>query len=432
MSYSVKPGSGWGRIGEGLGKGLSEQFMPAFQQGRLAAGLRNLEETGKGLTPLQQFSRLAAIPGITPQMMQTYGDLLQKEGLRQGYANIAGEGEPGVGAPNIQEPGQLGVSKEPASLQRRGAAPEGMPTGDEEKSITRGHLRGESMPRQPWSQAKRARRIGELSKNMPGVGVEDILKIVDEEEKRWLQAGEFERGTDEYLQNKQEEAYDELDRQIKNKLQKSTIEDAFKELPGYTYEAMRRGLSNDIANNPDKPLAQIVDKWSTKALEIGRAGTQLDKLSKESRVLAGLLGSKNFKEKLKSYGDIYHSAGMEEDYFNKLKADFGLSPQAAASFAYPLSSKMKKITNIRPSGKYNWETASRQRANQVVQALDPNESILSIAHELKMKDPFFSENVFFEEMRNHMDKLTDRQQREVAEGPQTGRNWSDLWLGIGG
>lgn len=35
-------------------------------------------------------------------------------------------------------------------------------------------------------------------------------------------------------------------------------------------------------------------------------------------------------------------------------------------------------------------------------------------------------------MRNHMDKLTERQRREVAEGPQTGRSWADLWLGIGG
>lgn len=420
MSYSVKPGSGWGRIGEGLGKGLSEQFMPAFQQGRLAAGLRNLEETGKGLTPLQQFSRLAAIPGITPQMMQTYGELLQKEGLRQGYANIAGEGEPGAGAKDMQEPGQPITSREPASMQRRGTAPEGMVTGEGEKSITPGHLREASMPRQPWSQAKRARRLGELSKAMPGVSVDDLFKIVDEEEKRWLQAGEFERGTDEYLRNKQEEATDELDRQIKNKLQKTTLEDAFKELPGYTYEAMRRGLSNDIANNPDMPLAQIVDKWSTKALEIGRAGTQLDKLAKENRVIAGILGSKNYKEKLRAYGDIYRGAGMEEDYFNKLKSEFGLSPQAAASFAYPLTPKMREITQKKPKGKFNWETASRQRADEVVNALNPNESLLSIAHELKMKDPFFSENVFFEQMRNHMDKLTERQRREVAEGPQTG------------
>ena len=87
----VKQGDIFGRIGTGIGKGLSEQLPKEIERGRLASGLEKLGKQ-EGLTPFQQFSALASIPGVTPQMIQSGTDLLRQQA--RGQALSAGQGTP--------------------------------------------------------------------------------------------------------------------------------------------------------------------------------------------------------------------------------------------------------------------------------------------------------------------------------------------------
>lgn len=90
MATYIKQGDIFGRVGSGIGQGLAQQLPEEITRGRLAAGLQNLEGQ-QNLTPFQQFSRLAAIPGITPQMLQSGAELLRQQGISQGLRNVASQ-----------------------------------------------------------------------------------------------------------------------------------------------------------------------------------------------------------------------------------------------------------------------------------------------------------------------------------------------------
>lgn len=107
----------FGRIGTGLGQGLAQQLPQEIERGRLASGLKSLSDQ-QGLTPFQQFSALASIPGITPQMIQSGAELLKQQGIRNAYKRGGASGQefqeqnPQV-SPNLQSvqfgqlPGQM-------------------------------------------------------------------------------------------------------------------------------------------------------------------------------------------------------------------------------------------------------------------------------------------------------------------------------------
>lgn len=87
MAQYIKQAPLSARLGTGLAKGLAEQVPKEIERNRLASGLKSLEEQ-KGLTPFQQFSRLAAIPGITPQMLQSGSELLRQQARGQALADF--------------------------------------------------------------------------------------------------------------------------------------------------------------------------------------------------------------------------------------------------------------------------------------------------------------------------------------------------------
>ena len=87
MAQYIRNANIFGRVGTGIGQGLAESLPKEIERGRLQSGLQNLENQ-KGLSPFQQFSRLAAIPGITPQMIQSGSELLRQQGVGEGLKNV--------------------------------------------------------------------------------------------------------------------------------------------------------------------------------------------------------------------------------------------------------------------------------------------------------------------------------------------------------
>lgn len=123
MAQYISKGDLFGRIGTGLGQGIAEQLPKEVERGRLASGLSNLEQQ-QGLTPFQQFSRLASIPGITPQMIQSGSELLRQQGVGQGLRNNQGGPEStnnkpfqsATNTPSYTTLGNVGVSSQSKGL----------------------------------------------------------------------------------------------------------------------------------------------------------------------------------------------------------------------------------------------------------------------------------------------------------------------------
>lgn len=78
MVQEVKGRDVWGTVGKGFGQGLGDQLNKEIDRKRLSKGLETLGKQ-EGLTPFERFSQLSAIPGITPQMIQSGTELLRQE-----------------------------------------------------------------------------------------------------------------------------------------------------------------------------------------------------------------------------------------------------------------------------------------------------------------------------------------------------------------
>lgn len=78
MVQYISKGDIFGRIGSNIGQGLAEQIPKEVERNRLKQGLEELSQQ-KNLTPFQRFSGLISQPGITPQGIQTGGELLAQE-----------------------------------------------------------------------------------------------------------------------------------------------------------------------------------------------------------------------------------------------------------------------------------------------------------------------------------------------------------------
>lgn len=119
-------GNVFGRIGKGLGQGLSEQLPKEVERTRLASGLKKLSEKSKTekLSPLDIFTEAAGLPGITPQHLYTMAPILNQQIQKQNFLARGEQG--GAGSPNIEKPnlGTEGQNRHSASGVPNLAAPE--------------------------------------------------------------------------------------------------------------------------------------------------------------------------------------------------------------------------------------------------------------------------------------------------------------------
>ena len=82
-----------GRIGTGIGKGLAEQLPEEITRGRLSHGLQQIGNQ-PNQDPWQAFTQFASTPGVTPQMLQSGGELLKQRARGQSLANLQNQPKP--------------------------------------------------------------------------------------------------------------------------------------------------------------------------------------------------------------------------------------------------------------------------------------------------------------------------------------------------
>lgn len=442
MVQKIKQANIWGRVGSGLAQGMGLQIPKEMEQYRLAQGIKNLENQTEDLTPIEQYGRYASVPGITPQMLQSFGDLLktqnQGNAIRRSAGRMPGEQPPQAGGPQASPnmPPSGGINIIPITPMA-GGAPSPMPQGSsvsqqpspqaknasQEETrpqiLENNPLAEQYMPRGPWSPQQRQERMADYLDQ--GFLPDQASQLAADDERRYREEPETYEARNQLLTKRQQEARDALARNIETKLQK-TGEGTFKDLPGTVKNRLERGMERDLRLKPNSTLEDVADKWGEKAYRYTRAKNEVTKLAKTTGIENWIKGSENF-DKLKSLQKIFADSGSQEEYRSQLQSELNMSPQGSSSVAFEMSKPVNQyLSNFKPIpyGKKNadLDNQARKAAIEIERHLQKDDSLLAIAFELSRKQPQFDQKAFFNQLTSDMEdqSFNPRQREEIAEG----------------
>lgn len=438
MSYSVRPGNVFGRIGEGLGKGLAESIPKEAERYRLRQGLEELNQK-KGLTPAQKLATVGTLPGVSPTLMQGLANLYQMERIGAGYRDLAGKDDSVTDSTQSKD-GSTERGARPDSS--KSIAPkerilEGSESDDSRSMRTKSELDPSLQPRMPYTQKERDSRVAEVYDHFKDA--EFAKNYVDSEEKRYLAQPEFERQLQDYYDSVSQKFKTSLDKELYTDLQKQDKKDLYRDISGEDINDMTDLGIKEMAKNPGMKVDDLTRKISRKALEASKARTKVEEeigkwVSVSPEAFARALDGAREKVVI---GDNY------ERYYNLLKEKQGMSDHVAAQAAYPISKEMKETLNLVSEnpmkkgiapylGKYLKKNQEVEIARKVKDNIKENDSILKIMKLIRDKNEYFDFDIFLNEVRSGKNSFNERQSRELnhADFPVVG-NWGDIYYKMG-
>lgn len=416
MSYSVRPGSISGRIGSELGKGLAEQIPKEVERNRLSSGLEALSKE-KGLTPFQQLGKLATLPGVTPQLIQSGAELLRQEGRAGALKEKAGPGQALIDKANSAQ-GQ----------RTRGAS------GNTPSVTTAKGIEATTKPYIPKTFEQLQQRAGELLRDNPALFQGDDAKAMqaaqaeDSQNQAINQAYQGQRKGEQDVQTRIE---NELDKQHQT-LGANVPGNTFSDIQDKAIEAVKSGVTElQAAKKAGKELDDISKDY--KAIDtLGDWGVLSRSPSKNRSIL------KSLRYKFKERGDA-----ELENFANTMIAKNGLSPPKAYTVAFPVSDikelnnaimNLPKIDHVNfkkgyPEFAQNVSDKTLKIAPKIAATMGNDGSPLSIATELQARgyDPDVWMD-YVDKNRKNL-KLSERQAQELQHRDFT-NTLNDVWLFI--
>lgn len=427
-------GNAFGRIGKGLGQALSEQVPKEVERLRLASGLKKFEEQSSGLTPVQQFTRLAAIPGISPEHLYTIAPLLRQQATREeGISRIRSN----LNTPNEKENTQQTESALPLGNAGEAADKRALKT----LSATQSQLTPivQKSPQELFSEAALLSQQNPNTYPTPN----DAMPFVQAQEKTRIDNLNEQRSV--------ANTADKIQQELRSRLVATMGgEKTAQGVPGTVQTRLLRNIEDELANPKNKLSEQhIIDKWAAKGKRIAQAQTNLDTRSKGGWLaklgsIGGVAGAaastigaeylpKRIRDTIEATRKVYHEAEADEEFQDIIASKFDLTSAGSAYFTYPRENETinKYIASLKipKKGSSNDRTAL-EAADFISRNLSSQDSILSYAMELKKKgiDP----QVFFDRMNQNAEAglymPNPRQQNEFQKGYPSLPSLGDMYI----
>lgn len=425
MAQYIKNANIFGRVGSGIGKGLAQQLPQEIERGRLASGLQNLEGQ-QGLTPFQQFSRLAAIPGITPQMIESGAGLLRQQGIAEGFQNQTRRNQE-QNNPFNQTPMQKESGLRPDQ-------PSSITTTQPIKATVENYI--------PKSREQLVERAGELYNQNRQLypTPNDALQAAALEDKQNMDISNALQNRRNLEQDVQSKTENELKKEIGN-YNAQIPGKVFSRLENEALDAVKSGLLTE---------KEASKKFGKKADEISRDFSNI-----RSWGDLGIL-TKNPKDLIGSIKTVQRNAkenGYQKEAADALISENGFTPQFAYANMYPVSDikslneEIKSLPNIKPeitkaagvpglagvgvSRPKNEKSKELtiQAAPKLVKAMGLEGSPLSIGYELDKKG--YDSEAWKQYLIDHLDdlNLSKNQIDELQKSKPTFFGWlNDWWL----
>ena len=466
----------FGRVGSGIGQGLAEQLPKEIERNRLAAGLQSFEQEHGDLNPMQQMARLSAIPGVTPQMIQTFGELAKLNNQRSAMQRRAEsyQGQPGGQSTMAASP-DLAPVKQAELIDQASRGQQQFPPGlkmsmqgqpinaPQQPDVVPKEQRApdRALPAVAWSP----RQLAESRRKYIDMGFspEEASHATAEDQRASRETPESYKAVNDAIRARSESARADFDRHLGQKLQK-TPEGVYKDITGEMKSKIERQMDKELTRMKDPTPHEIdalADKYSTIALDFAKSKNELQTLAGTTGPLEILKPGTEIYDKLNAYSKIYHDAGQSEELYKTLQISpkgvdsegnpvgqkgFGASPQASAYISYKPTQGARKVIDSYETQKLrsypklieSRSIEARRMASDLTKNIGSNDSFLAAAFELSKKDTNFDQEAFFDQLREDMDNdeipLTGRQKREIAIGkPGIVPYWGDFliipWLG---
>jgi len=402
-------GSLAGRIGAGFGEGFSEQAPKEFERYRMAQGLEKFQNQSGGRSPIQNLAAISSIPGVTPQMIQSFGELSKQQAQANALANRKElenrpppspfpdrkrGGQPGSDIPSITQPKPL-------------------------EQIQEGYI--------PPTYEQKLDRAGELYNANPGLYQNNpqlAIDAVDQEETQ-------KKAITEAYEKKHQNLTDIQDNVV-NRLKAHSERLGVNKVPANVYSKVE-----DEAIKATKPKKdgggglteqQAMKKYGDKLDEINRQYEAVDTIGnwgmtarKPSSTLRNIESlQKDFKKR-----------DDTENFADTLIDSSGLSPLMAYSMADPVKeykqlnsyiSKLPRINDTKSEDPaYETEKISENLFNMMGEG-----SPLAIAYELKRLG--YDPNTWLDYVTKNKDKLKVKQGRQVDKPVNVFGTLNDWWL----
>lgn len=395
-----------GRIGTGLGQGISEQLPKEIERSRLASGLKELGEK-KDQTPFQQFASLAGIPGITPQMIQSGSELLRQQGMLNSLDSNK-KAQPDFSNINNQ-PLPPSAQQEPTQSI---TTPEGV-----EATIK---------PYIPMTTQQKQQLAIDLHRQNPGLypdfnTASAAAERIDQENQAINSAKQTQRKGEQDVQNTIRSELDNLRKSSNSKIP----DNVYQKLENEALEAVKNGGKDETSASKD--VAKKFDAISREYDSVQGLGNWTLPLQNPKEVNRSL---SSLREDFKKRNDL-------ENFADTLVGSNGLSYPKAYWTAYDVKDTPVLAKDINSLPKINMtrtedpEYETNKIAPRLAKAMGKEGSPLAVAEELRMRG--YDPNVWLDYVgRNKRElDLSERQVRELSKTSNWLPNLNDLWFFLG-
>jgi len=466
MAQMIKQGNIFGRIGSGLGKGLAEQLPKEVERSRLASSLRDIGQN-KDLNQFERFAALASAPGSTPQIVHSGTELLKQQQIKEAYRrgsgigtqrNEQGYGVEQQGSPNIRDIRFGQFPDQPRSQNSGETIPTYSSTEDKVRAnpgaANENPLEEKFIPPNPWNQNMQESAINEAFDRGIATNFDEANGYANQQKKIYEDAPEAYRKQLEYKRGVDQNVDQLFDKQLQTRLQKEGNE-TYKDATGDFQLKLKKQARNAVATGKMNE-EQAAEFYSNKALELAKAKNRVLEIA--NRDIWDRITPTRKEENLKNLMHLaktFSDSDSSQELFDLLRTDtsnkeaiglqdilpigqassrqngLGLSAGGAAIIAFRPSKAESNLIKSTSIGAKNPVQQTKSFAEEVLKNLTPKDSFLSIARNMKQKDPNFDENAFFDYLRDNSERYSSdpRLTLEVSRGVSDFfPNWRDIGL----
>lgn len=405
-------GSAFGRLGRGIGQGLSEQLPKEIERTRLASGLKKLNaENVKD--PFEFFTKALSIPGLTPQAIQSLGELSRQRLQGEALKNFGSKNEissfPGL---RKKETSEMGEERAPSITTRAPIEATIKPfiPRDNEQILADAARSYEENPA--------------FFKNDPQAAIA-FEQQKDATELARTQALQAQRKSQQDVQNVVRSDLNSQHARLGGKV------------PSEVYSKIE-----DKAINAVKPVSeggeglteqQAIKKYGQELNAISKSYNQLFSLGKLNQLKKGSTESQRV---LKNLQDEFAKRDEQEIFAKLLQTENGLSPSFAYRFAYPISATpalekylkdVAYVPGFGPISPKEKRVSPEKVYENVANLMDRKSGPIAIAEYLGEKG--YDPDAFLNFLKINQEKyLTGEQARQLTEARNSLPSLNDLFL----